>query len=750
MATSETKQKSKKTTSKKGGIKTIEGLVDRVFFTNPVNGYCVFRFNVNNDAKFISVVANQIVKPNDRITIEGEWVRNEKYGRQFQAATISVTKPKTVTGIEKYLASGILKGIGEATAKRIVEAFGEDVFKVIEEHPERLKEVKGLGKQRIEEIRSKMTAEKTVRDIMVFLHSNGVTTSKASKIFDTYGSKAVHVLKKNPYILCNDVYGIGFITADEIAGKLGVELNSLMRAQAGVNYVLREACEGDGHCFLPRCELVKETHKLLEIDNEIVEDAISEEVLAGNLVEADIPEAGSIFWSLTYGCERAIARRMKTLKKGALPWDVADVDSAISESEAELGIQLASSQREAVRSALQSKVMVITGGPGVGKTTIIRVILNILKKHDININLCAPTGRAAKRMAETSGEPASTIHRLIEFSPREGRFLRNEDRPLDCDLLVVDECSMLDVLLGNSLLKAVPDHAAVIFVGDVDQLPSVGPGTMLSSIIDSEAYSVICLTEIFRQAKTSRIVEGAHQINSGKVPSFPKMPFEQGDFHFVEVDDNAEIPDTIVSLVKEVLPAKLNVDSKRDIQVLCPMRRGDSGTVNLNELLQQALNPPKETSVRVFNTRFDVGDKVMQVVNNYDKGVFNGDVGFITQVDSKKETLNVDFEGHVVTYQFKELDNLMLCYATTIHKSQGSEYPVVVMPVTMQHYIMLKRNLLYTGVTRGRKCVVLVGDKRALAMAVKDELTEERYTSLYDLLKEEPKDTSPDEEELPF
>lgn len=285
------------------------------FFTNPVNGYCVFRFNVNNDAKFISVVANQIVKPNDRITIEGEWVRNEKYGRQFQAATISVTKPKTATGIEKYLASGILKGIGEATAKRIVEAFGEDVFKVIEEHPERLKEVKGLGKQRIEEIRSKMTAEKTVRDIMVFLHSNGLTTSKASKIFDTYGSKAVQVLKKNPYILCNDVYGIGFITADEIAGKLGVEQNSLMRAQAGVNYVLREACEGDGHCFLPRCELIKEAHNLLDIDNEIVEDAISEEVLAGNLVEANIPQAGSIFWSLTYGCERSVARRLKTLKR---------------------------------------------------------------------------------------------------------------------------------------------------------------------------------------------------------------------------------------------------------------------------------------------------------------------------------------------------------------------------------------------------------------------------------------------------
>lgn len=736
MATTKTKQKSKKTSTKKGGIETLEGLVDRVFFTNPVNGYCVFRFNVNNEAKFISVVANQIVKPNDRITIEGEWVRNEKYGRQFQATTIEVTKPKTAAGIEKYLASGILKGVGEATAKRIVEAFGEDVFKVIEEHPERLKEVKGLGKQRIGEILSKMTAEKTVRDIMVFLHSNGVTTSKARKIFDTYGSKAVHVLKKNPYILCDDVYGIGFITADEIAGKLGVEQNSLMRAQAGVNYVLREACESDGHCFLPRSELIKEAHDLLDIDNAIVEDAISEEVLAGNLVEANIPEDGSIFWSLTYGCERAIARRLKTIKKGALPWNVVDVDSAISESEAELGIQLASSQKEAVRSALQSKVMVITGGPGVGKTTIIRVILNILKKHDININLCAPTGRAAKRMAETSGEPASTIHRLIEFSPRERKFLRNEDRPLDCDLLVVDECSMLDVLLGNSLLKAVPDHAAVIFVGDVDQLPSVGPGTMLSSIIDSEAYAVIRLTEIFRQAKTSRIVEGAHLINSGKIPSFPDVPFENGDFHFVDVEDNAAIPDTIVSLVKEVLPAKLNVDFKRDIQVLCPMRRGPSGTMNLNELLQQALNPPKETAVRVFNTRFDTGDKVMQVVNNYDKGVFNGDVGFITQLDSKKEALTVDFDGHVVTYQFKDLDNLMLCYATTIHKSQGSEYPVVVLPITMQHYIMLKRNLLYTGVTRGRKCVVLVGDKRALAMAVKDELTEERYTSLKELLEE--------------
>ena len=750
MATSETKQISKKTTSKKGGIKTIEGLVDRVFFTNPVNGYCVFRFNVNNNAKFISVVANQIVKPNDRITIEGEWVRNEKYGRQFQAAMISVTKPKTVTGIEKYLASGILKGVGEATAKRIVEAFGEDVFKVIEEQPERLKEVKGLGKQRIEEILSKMTAEKTVRDIMVFLHSNGVTTSKARKIFDTYGSKAVQVLKKNPYILCNDIYGIGFITADEIAGKLGIEQNSLMRAQAGVNYVLKEACESAGHCFLPRNVLIKEAQELLDIDGQIVEDAITKEVLAGNLIESDIPEASSIFLNLTYRCERAITGRLKTLKQGTLPWLVQDADRAISESEAELGIQLASSQREAVRSALRSKVMVITGGPGVGKTTIIRVILNILKKQGINISLCAPTGRAAKRMAETSGEPASTIHRLIEFSPHEGKFKRNENWPLECDLLVIDECSMLDILLGNSLLKAVPDHAAVIFVGDVDQLPSVGPGTMLSSIIESEAYKVIRLTEIFRQAKTSRIVEGAHQINSGKVPSFPKVPFEQGDFHFVEVDDNAEIPDTIVSLVKEVLPAKLNVDAKRDIQVLCPMRRGDSGTLNLNERLQQALNPPKNDALRIFNTRFDVGDKVMQVVNNYDKGVFNGDVGFITEVDAKSEAVTIAFDDHNVCYPFKELDNLMLCYATTIHKSQGSEYPVVVMPVTMQHYIMLKRNLLYTGVTRGRKYVVLVGDKRALAMAVKDELTEGRYTSLEALLRETPKATSSSEEDVPF
>ena len=564
---------------------------------------------------------------------------------------------------------------------------------------------------------------------MVFLHGHGVSTSKSVRIFKTYGQDAVKVVKENPYRLAKDIRGIGFRSADTIAQNIGIDPTSPIRARAGVAYALSKASGNQGHCCLPRTELVKETVELLNIPEAVIEAAIDHEIEERELTEADCPHASSIYLTSLYLSEKSTARSIKRLLSAPPPWQAIDSAKAIPWVESKLNLTLAESQKEAVASALKSKVMVITGGPGVGKTTIVKAILTILKAKGLSIQLCAPTGRAAKRLSESSGYEAKTIHRMLEIDPSTMEFKRNEERPLECDLLVADECSMVDVPLANNLLKAVSTHSALIIVGDVDQLPSVGPGAFLSDLIDSGAVPVIRLTEVFRQAATSWIIKAAHQINHGLMPVFPRKD-DKGDCYFLTVEEPEELPPRLVTLVKDRLPKAYGVNAIRDIQVLCPMNRGSTGARALNEALQAALNPPSDESVSKFGCRFSVGDKVMQIENSYERDVFNGDIGFVTGIDSVEEELAVDFDGREVIYPYGELDELVLCYATTIHKSQGSEYPIVVIPITMQHFVMLKRNLIYTGVTRGKQLVVLMGQKKALAMAVMGKQTIRRLTGL--------------------
>jgi exodeoxyribonuclease V alpha subunit len=712
----------------------LEGLVERVTFHNADSGFCVLRLKVRGERELITLIGHTpTVAPGEYASASGTWVTDREHGKQFKALFVRISPPTTLTGIERYLGSGMVKGIGPVYAGRLVKAFGAAVFDTIEQTPARLREVEGIGEIRAKKITSGWADQKVIREIMVFLHGNGVSTSRAVRIYKTYGQDAVAVVTDNPYRLAQDIRGIGFLSADTIAQKVGIARDSPLRARAGVSYALAEAA-GEGHCGLPRSELVSLAVKLLDIEQPVIEEAIDQE-LAEQIVIADTVDGiPSVFLASLYNAERSIVSQIKRLRSGTPPWSAVDTDKAIPWVEQKLAIELADSQKEAIRLAISSKILVITGGPGVGKTTLVNSILTILRAKQVKALLCAPTGRAAKRLSESTGLEAKTIHRLLEINPVNGEFKRNEDFPLECDVLVADECSMVDVPLANQLLKAVATTTAVIFVGDVDQLPSVGPGQVLADLIDSGAVPVVRLTEVFRQAASSRIVRSAHQINQGVFPSLPEKG-EMSDFYFVPTDEPEAIARTVVELVKTRLPRKFQVDPVRDIQVLCPMNRSVTGARGLNQLLQEALNPPGENSIEKFGYRFSVADKVMQIQNNYDKDVYNGDIGFVTHIDPDEQELTATFDEHVVTYGFGELDELVLCYATTIHKSQGSEYPVVLIPVSTQHYMMLKRNLIYTGITRGKRLVVLVGQKRALAMAVKGKQAERRWSKLAEWMR---------------
>jgi exodeoxyribonuclease V alpha subunit len=712
----------------------LAGLVDRVTFHNPENGFCVLRVKARGQRDLITLVGHAaMISAGEFVQASGAWINDRTHGVQFRASFLKATAPTTVEGIEKYLGSGMIRGIGPVYAKKLVRAFGEAVFDIIEQEPRRLREVTGIGPKRAERITAGWAEQKIIREIMLFLHSNGVGTSRAVRIYKTYGADAIRLISENPYRLARDIRGIGFRTADQIAAKLGIEKIALIRVRAGISYALAEAMD-EGHCGLPADELVPLTQKLLEVPSELIATALDLELQDGTVIADDLDGRRCVFLAGLYRAEREIAEKLRTLTAGKPPWPLIDAEKAVPWVEKRTKLALAESQKEAIRVALASKVLVITGGPGVGKTTLVNSLLKILLAKAVSIALCAPTGRAAKRLSETTGLEAKTIHRLLETDPRTGAFRRNEDTPLECDLFVVDETSMVDVPLMRALLRALPERAALLLVGDVDQLPSVGPGQVLADIIASGAVPVVRLTEIFRQAAESRIVVNAHRINQGLMPDFTVV--EGGDFYFVDAADAEEGVRKLLTIVQDRIPKRFGLDPIRDIQVLCPMNRGGLGARSLNIELQTALNQPGEVRIDRFGWTFCPGDKVMQVENNYDKEVYNGDLGVVSRIDMEEGELRVGFDGREVTYGFGELDELVLAYATTIHKSQGSEYPAVVIPLSTQHYPMLQRNLVYTGVTRGKRLVVLVGQRKALAIAVKGARARRRWSKLGEWLEE--------------
>jgi exodeoxyribonuclease V alpha subunit len=711
----------------------LAGLVERVTYHNVENGFCVLRAKARGHRDVVTVVGHAAaVAAGEWITASGEWVNDRTHGQQFKARFLRTSPPTSADGIEKYLCSGMIRGIGPAYAKKLLRAFGEKVFDIIEATPDRLREVDGIGPIRASRITAAWAEQKAVREIMVFLHSHGVGTARAVRIYKTYGPDAIQVMTENPYRLARDIRGIGFKTADAIAMKLGIEKAAMVRVRAGISYALTEAMD-EGHCGLPTEELIPLAEKLLEVPQELIRTALDLELHEGTVVAERVGETPCVFLAGLHRAERTIAERLMRLANGKLPWASIDPDKALPWVEGRIGLALAESQVAAIRLALMSKVLVMTGGPGVGKTTIVNAILRILSAKGINLLLCAPTGRAAKRMTETTGFEAKTIHRLLEVDPKGGGFKRADDNPLDCDLLVVDETSMVDVMLMQALMKAVPDTAALLIVGDIDQLPSVGPGQVLADVISSGAVPVVRLTEVFRQAAQSQIVVKAHGINQGVIPDL-RRPEAESDFYFVEADDPETAVARIIELVKTRIPRRFGLDPIRDVQVLCPMNRGGVGARSVNIELQAALNPAGDRKVERFGWTFAPGDKVMQIENDYDKEVYNGDIGFVADVEPDEGELSVSFDGRSVTYGFGELDTLVPGYAASIHKSQGSEYPAVVIPVMTQHYAMLQRNLLYTGVTRGKRLVVLVGQKKAVAIAIRNISGRRRWSKLAEWL----------------
>src|SRR5208337_284692 len=660
-----------KSTSESSTQEVLAGLVERVTFHNAENGFCVLRAKARGHRDLVTVVGHAaIISAGEWITASGEWINDRTHGQQFKARFLKTSAPSSIEGIEKYLGSGMIRGIGPVYAKKMVKAFGVD---------------------------------------------------------------AVQIMTENPYRLARDIRGIGIKTADAIAMRLGIEKTAMIRLRAGISYALTEAMD-EGHCGLPTDQLIPLVEDLLEAPRDLILTALDLERSDGAVVADKVGDAACTFLAGLYGAEQAIADRLIRITRGRLPWPWIDEAKAIPWVEKRSGLQLADSQKAAIRHALIAKALVITGGPGVGKTTVVNSILKILAAKGVRLLLCAPTGRAAKRMTEATGVEAKTIHRLLEVDPGNGGFKRNADNPLDCDLLVVDEASMIDVMLMQALMKATPDDAALLIVGDIDQLPSVGPGQVLADIIGSGAVPVVRLTEVFRQAAASRIIINAHRINQGLTPDL-SAPAGESDFYFVAAADPETAVQRIVELVKTRIPTRFGLNSIRDIQVLCPMNRGGVGARSLNIELQAALNPASERKVERFGWTFAPGDKVMQIENDYDKEVYNGDIGYIDDVDPEAGELVASFDGRPVTYGFGELDTLVPAYAATIHKSQGSEYPAVIIPVLTQHYSMLQRNLLYTGITRGKRLVVLVGQKKAIAIAVRNVSGRRRWSKLDEWLR---------------
>lgn len=720
----------------------LKGHLERIVYSNEHNNYTVAKLKVRGNPETVTVVGQLAgIAPGQVLNLSGDWETHPKFGRQFKAAGYSVGLPAEIHGIEKYLGSGLIKGIGPEMAKRLVERFGIKALDVIERSPDDLLGVEGIGEKRLQMILNAWEDQREIRDVMIFLQGHGVSTGYSAKIFKQYGQNAIRVVRENPYRLASDIFGIGFLIADRIAEKVGISKDAVIRAEAGILHVL-EKMSDEGHLFLPYDQLLDRAEALLEIDRAALEKAVSNLAASGRIVveefhREDAPSKvmTAVYLKAFYAAEVGLANRLKALLsvpvKG-LSMDVRSIEKLVLRR---LAIMLSKEQFVGLHTAVSEKVSIVTGGPGTGKTTLVKAILAVFEAAGKEVLLCAPTGRAAKRLSEVTDHEARTIHRLLAYNFKSGGFQKNEKNPLCADVVIVDESSMVDTFLMYNLIKAVPMTATLILVGDVYQLPSVGPGNMLRDIIDSEQVPVVFLKEIFRQARESLIIVNAHRINQGFPPTVPDPNREAlQDFYFLQQEDPEKVLSTILELCCERIPDRFNLDALSDIQVLTPMHKGIIGTTNLNRVLQQALNPSDNAIERMGRT-FKCGDKVMQIRNNYTKDVFNGDIGTISRIDRDMEKVTIKYDGRGVDYKFIELDELVLAYAVSVHKSQGSEYGAVILPVMTQHFILLQRNLIYTGVTRAKKLVVLIGTKQALAIALRNDKPQKRMTRLCDRMR---------------